>query len=110
MASRINQAYPAVTEADLREQIRTLCNVYGWEMYFTHDSRHSPAGFPDLVLANPIQRRMVYAELKVQGRKLTAAQAKWLAILRECGQEAYKWTEDDITEIARLLGPRGKVQ
>lgn len=108
MTSRINQAYPTTTEADLREQIRTLCNVYGWLMYFTHNSRRSPAGFPDLVLAHPEKGRVIYAELKSDNGRVTPEQVSWLDALSACGQETYVWRPDDITEIARLLGPRGK--
>ena len=95
------------TEADLREQIRTLCELYGWLMYFTFNSRRSPSGYPDLVLAQPDEGRLVYAELKSDNGKLTASQVEWIEALRACGQEVYIWRPDDITEIARLLQPRG---
>ena len=95
------------TEADLREQIRTLCELYGWKMYFTWNSRNSPSGFPDLVLAQPDEGRLVYAELKSDNGRLTTTQVEWIEALRACGQEVYIWRPDDITEIARLLQPRG---
>ena len=95
------------TEADLREQIRTLCELYGWLMYFTWNSRHSPSGFPDLVLAQPEYRRLIYAELKSDEGRLTKHQAEWIEALRACGQAVYVWRPEDITEIARLLQPQG---
>jgi len=103
------------TEADLREQIRTLCELYGWKMYFTWNSKNSPSGFPDLVLAHSDARghspgsrgRLIFAELKQDGKVPTPAQQDWLDCLAACGQECYVWHPDDITEIARLLQPRG---
>ena len=103
---RQKQQQPAVTEADLREQIRTLAHLYGWLMYFTQDSRRSPAGFPDLVLAHPEQGRIIYAELKSEKGRVTTHQAEWIEALKSCGQAVYLWRPDDITEIARLLGLR----
>lgn len=95
------------SEADLREQIRTLCNLYGWKIYFTFNSRHSPGGFPDLVLALPDEGRVIYAELKSNNGKLTTSQVEWIEALRACEKEVYIWKPDDIVEIARLLQPRG---
>lgn len=92
-----------VTEADLREQIRTLCKLFGWKMYFTWRSIHSPAGFPDLVLANPEQKRVIYAELKSEKGKPTEKQQEWLDALRECDQEVYVVRPSDIEWFAGVL-------
>ena len=94
------------TEADLREQIRTLCKLYGWLMYFTWNSRNSPSGFPDLVLVNPQQKRVVFAELKGKGKMPTPAQQDWLDCLKACGQEVEVWRPDDINRITWLLQPQ----
>lgn len=95
----------AVTEAGLREQIRDLCKLFGWKMYFTWRSIHSPAGFPDLVLANPEQKRVVYAELKREKGKVTPEQEEWLNTLEACGQEVWLWRPSDIEFIAQFLSP-----
>jgi len=92
-----------VTEADLREQIRTLCKLYGWKMYFSWTSIHSPRGFPDLVLANPEQKRVIFAELKTEKSKLTPQQEEWLDTLDACGAEVYLWRPGDIEGIATIL-------
>ena len=96
----------AVTEADLREQIRDLCGLFGWKMYFSWTSIHSPRGFPDLVLANPEHKRVIFAELKREKGKVTEDQKAWLKALLDCGQECYVWRPADIEMIARIL--RGK--
>jgi len=101
MARRIDRI--PVTETDLREQIRTLCKLYGWIMYFTWRSIHSPAGFPDLVLANPDQKRVIFAELKREKGKVTEHQKQWLDALKACGQTVFVWRPADIEAIAEIL-------
>lgn len=103
MVRRIDRI--VVTEADLREQVRTLCDLYGWKMYFTWTSIHSPQGFPDLVLANPEQKRIVYAELKSEKGKVTEKQREWLDALEACGAEVWLWRPADIEGIALILSP-----
>jgi len=93
-----------VTERDLREWVRDLCGLFGWKMYFSWTSIHSPRGFPDLVLVNPEQKRVIFAELKTEKGKLTPEQEEWLVALLECGgHEVYVWRPGDIEEIARIL-------
>ena len=92
-----------VTERDLREQVRDLCNLFGWKMYFSWTSIHSPRGFPDLVLANPEQKRVIFAELKSDKGKVTPQQEEWLSTLKACGQTVYVWRPADIEAIAEIL-------
>lgn len=92
-----------VTERDLREQIRDLCGLFGFKMYFSWTSIHSPRGFPDLVLANPEQKRVVYAELKSEKGQVTEYQQEWLDCLTACGAEVYLWRPGDIEEIVGIL-------
>jgi len=92
-----------VTEADLREQVRDLCKLFGWKISFTWKSYHSPKGFPDLVLCNPGQHRVVFAELKSEKGKLTIEQVEWIDALTHCGQEVYLWRPSDFEEIVAIL-------
>jgi len=92
-----------VTERDLREQVRDLCKLFGWKMYFSWTSIHSPRGFPDLVLANPEQKRVIFAELKSDKGTVTPQQQEWLDTLEACGQEVYVWKPGDIEGIAEIL-------
>lgn len=92
-----------VTEAQLREQIRDLCKVLGWKFYYTWTSIHSPRGFPDLVLAHPDKKRIIFAELKSEKGVLTEYQEQWLDTLRQCNQEVYLWRPKDIEDIAEIL-------
>jgi len=95
-----------VTERDLREQVRDLAKLFGWMMSFSWTSLHSPKGFPDLVLACQVRKRVIYAELKTEKGKVSDSQRDWLDELTACGQEVYLWKPDDIEEIARILRSR----
>lgn len=78
-----------------------LCSWLRLRWYHTHDSRRSPAGFPDLVIAGPNQ--VIYAELKSTRGRLTADQAAWIEALNAAGTNAYVWRPDDIHEINVIL-------
>lgn len=60
----------------------------GWAAYHTHDSRHSAAGWPDLVL---VRERLLMAELKREKGQLSARQVYWIELLRGAGVELYVW-------------------
>ena len=90
------------SEKDLLGHVMELAGVFGWAAYHTHDSRRSPEGYPDAVLLR--DGRQVVAELKVRKRKPTKAQNIWLDAYRQVGAEVYVWTEDDLQEIADVLG------
>lgn len=94
-------ADPNISERDFQQLVIDLARALGWAVYFTWDSRRSPEGFPDLVLCQP--PRLVYAELKTATGKVSAAQERWLARLRDCQQEAYLWRPADWDFLLALL-------
>ena len=91
---------PAASEKAFREQVRALANVLGWSVYFTWCAVHSPAGFPDLVLA---RERIIFGELKSEKGKPTAAQMMWLERLSDAGGECYLWRPSDFDNIKDIL-------
>lgn len=96
----------AMAEAALLAEVRQLAKAHGWRCYHTHDSRHSEAGFPDVVLCKPGQP-VIFAELKDRTRKVTEAQQVWLAFLaRATGVEAYVWRPADREAIRARLTRR----
>jgi len=60
----------------------------GWTVYHTYDSRKSKPGFLDLIM---VRERIVFAELKTEAGRLTAAQESWIELLRLAGGEVYEW-------------------
>jgi hypothetical protein len=91
-----------VTEAELQANVLELAGLHGWLGYHTHDSRRSAAGFPDLVLVRG--DRLVFAELKREGRYPTPAQRTWLAALGAVTKiDAQLWRPGDWPAIEQAL-------
>ena len=93
----------ALTETQFQQQVLDLAQLRGWSYYHTHDSQHAVAGFPDLVLVHVRQKRIVFAELKKVGGKVSDAQRDWLANLRAAGAETAAWWPGDLEEIKAIL-------
>lgn len=101
----------AMPEKTLQELVRRLAVVTGWEYYHPWTSKHSPAGYPDCTMTRA--GRIVWAELKAEGKRPTRRQEAWLAALRLVpGAEVYVWTPahwlaGDIERVLREEeGPR----
>jgi len=92
-----------VTERDLREWVRDLCNLFGWRFLFTWTSIHSPRGMLDLLLINKEQKRVIFAELKSEKGKMSPEQQQVFEELKACGQEVWLWRPADIEGIANIL-------
>jgi hypothetical protein len=91
-----------IDERTWRAQVQKWAERAGWEVYFTWTSRHSPAGFPDLVLVRP--PRCLFAELKTEIGRLSQRQEVWQLLLAGCpGVESYVWRPHDELEIHRIL-------
>ena len=84
-----------MTEKELRQSIVRAAKEFGWKVYFSWTSIHSPAGFPDLCMVRG--SRLVFAELKTDKGKVTLDQQVWLDALRASGKcEVYLWRPSDI--------------
>lgn len=92
-----------LTEKQWLAQVRDLAKLYGWRVYHPWLSIRSEHGFPDLVLANAAQRRLVFAELKTEKGKLSTRQEEWIVLLRACGCEVYVWRPSQLEEVAEIL-------
>lgn len=97
-------------ETELQNLVLNLAGQLGWLPYHTYDSRHSHKGFPDLVLANARQGRLLFAELKKQSGSQSAEQIVWERTLRAIGLgEVYLWRPSDWIDDTihnLLLSPR----
>ena len=65
-----------VYESDLQATIRRAASLLGYLEYHTHDSRRSPEGFPDLVIAG--HGHLFAWELKSSDGNVTDTQQRWL--------------------------------
>ncbi len=88
--------YQVMTENELDKAIRRLCRDLSLRVYHTHDSRRSPAGFPDLVIVGP--HGVLYAELKSVTGKLRPEQAEWRDALFAAGQTWLLWRPDGLAD------------
>ena len=94
-------------EADFQAQLVSAAKRMGYDpIYHTHDSRHSPAGFLDLVMGHRHQRRTSFAELKNEERAFSEEPLHWYATLLICGQEAYLWRFKNWNEALAVLARR----
>ncbi len=72
----------------------------GWWSFHAYDCRRSAAGWPDRVF---VRERVVYAELKAEGGRLTKDQAVMLSRLLRAGQSAYVWRPSNWAEVVEVL-------
>jgi hypothetical protein len=101
-----DQLARAMSEAELQESVRRLCEGLGLLYYHTHDARRSPEGFPDCVIGSPRGGRIIVRELKRERQNPTPAQQKWLNALGSAhGISAGVWRPRDLINrtIAREL-------
>lgn len=99
----------SVSEKDFMQNVIELARLTGWLTYHTFDSRHSAAGFPDLVLLR--RGELIFLELKSETGQLSAEQVAWIG-----GLEAVAGANPKITvrvakpsqfdELAELLKRR----
>jgi hypothetical protein len=93
----------AISETDFQRLVTELAGMLFWSWYHTHDSRRSPAGFPDLVL---VRERVIFVELKTEAGRITQEQAWWLTRLSDAGAEVYLWRPSDFDKVERTLRGR----
>ena len=90
-----------ISEKGYAQQIYDLARYYHWRCYRTHDSRHSPAGYPDFSLLHG--RRHVYAEIKSEKGKLAPEQRAWLLALLQAGHEVYLFRPSNWSLVVDVL-------
>lgn len=102
-------------ERDFQRAVIDLARRTGWRVHHTRPALtqrgrwltpvQGDVGFPDLVLCRP--PRLIVAELKRVGGRLTTAQRGWLDALGQCaGVECYLWRPEDWDAIVAILATR----
>ena len=94
-------APPRLSEKAFMAQVVQFAQLCGWLVYHTFDSRHSAAGFPDLLMVRGAVLAAV--EIKNEDGKPTPAQRKWLWALAEAGAEVFVWKPSCWPSLERVL-------
>lgn len=89
-----------MSEDELLEQVRKLCQGLRLLHYHTHDSRGSQPGYPDWHIVGP--QRSIFRELKTERGELTADQSEWLEALCRVGHDADVWRPSDLLINGRI--------
>ena len=96
-----------MTEKQFQGMVEQLAKTLGWKIYHTWRSFHSVKGYPDLTMVR--DDKLIFAELKREGAKLSPEQREWLATLDKVPSvKTYCWHPSEFDEIARVL--QGKVK
>ena len=74
-----------ISEDEVLATVRETAELTGWKVYKTWISIHSPAGYPDLTLANPRRHLVLFVECKGSRGRVTQAQQDWMETLNQCG-------------------------
>lgn len=78
----------AMPEKELQQLVIDCAQTHGWMAHHHYDSRRSEPGWPDLVLVEPVQRIVIFAELKSQKGRVRPEQREWLNALERTFRKA----------------------
>ena len=107
-----------IPETDFHATVVALGRLHGWIVGYTHDSRRSEPGEPDLRMVHEEWRRVIFAECKDQDGQLTPGrhrgtgrsrrwlpgQDDWARALKACpGVEYYLWRPSDSDLVEAIL-------
>ena len=102
----------AISEAEWQRTLVEMAEALGWVAFYTRKSAIpgangwralGPAGYPDLTLVHPRQKRVLWVECKAEKGRLSPAQTRWLDTLTAAGQEAWTWRPSNSDEAKRVL-------
>ncbi len=104
-----------ISEKDFLKQVIDAGHLFGWlAVHFRHalqrDGKYltpvqaDAAGFPDLILVHPIQKRIIWAELKSEKGRVSDKQFEWIKALAKAGQkEVFVWKPSDFDDVVDIL-------
>ena len=91
-------------EKDFQQRVVQFARLNGWRVYAVPDSRRATlAGYPDLTMWHPKQKRILWAELKRETGKLSESQKVVLSELEESGAIVHVWRPSDWNIIVNTL-------
>lgn len=102
VAGRVTEPGGPLTEKDFQRQVVELARMLGWHVYHPLLSKWSERGWPDLAMIRTRDRRLLFAELKRDGGKLTEHQEVWIAELAEVAYGPWGSLEPDPLTCPRV--------
>lgn len=101
-------------EKHFQAQVIAAAEFNGWLVYHAHDSRRDvghgvmvgdtqAAGFPDLVMVHPQRCRILFVELKRDGKGLEPKQWGWHNAITLAGGNCRIWQPGDWPEVREEL-------
>ena len=90
-----------MTEKEFQSRVIYEAELAGWKVYHTYDSRRSQRGYPDLTMVRA--PRVIFAELKTEGGRVTETQKQWLDAFGQTPVETYLWRPSDTDAILAVL-------
>lgn len=106
MTVELLRARELMSERAWQDVVVDLARVCGWLPFHVLRPKGMEPGWPDLVLLRPPE--IIFAELKRERGKVTAAQARVLGMLEACGLEVCVWRPSNFDQIHARLTPRGR--
>ncbi len=107
-----------MNESDFQETIIDAAHLFGWrvahfrtvriarsngQVYYATPVQADGEGFVDLVLVHPVQKRVLWVEVKSDTGVLSPAQVGWKVLLESANQEWYCWRPGDDWETIELI-------
>ena len=92
----------AMTETQIQRNIKDTAEALGFAYYHTRNSFASDKGFPDIVVAGPINSNapsVFFYETKGPRGKVSPEQVMWIAILVNAGLTARIVFEEDLALV-----------
>lgn len=101
MTAQRTPVWGQLSERDFMAQVIDYARLMGWLIFHPFDSRHSEAGFPDLIcLRGP---RIVAIELKAVRGRVTSDQARWLDAFVAASVETHVFRPSQWDEVVECL-------
>jgi hypothetical protein len=103
--------YKSFSERNWQIRVQQIALQAGWHYYHAPDNKPDKygrvqnivAGFPDLILVHD-DGRIIFAELKKEGGRLSEWQKIWIERLKKTGNPVYVWYPHNLEEIEQILG------
>lgn len=103
--SPFEQRCRAISEAELERTVLEMCKWNGWLVTHFRPAKvgdkwmtalSGDAGWPDLAMVHPADKRFAIRELKREDGRLSSAQIAWINGLQAAGVDCEVWRPSDL--------------